>query len=163
LTAASEAGGELETLFGELLGMPTFLEQRFGSLPPELVTAPDALGGFSPVEHCWHLADLEREGFGVRITRLRQEDQPDLPDFDGARIAAERRYREKSLPPAITAFWEARLANLAALRSLDDSDWSRWGVQQGVGRVAIRDLPRLMVEHDRQHRKEIDAWFQGRA
>jgi hypothetical protein len=146
----------------ELLGMPSFIEQRFGNLPPELAALPDAVGGFSPVEHCWHLADLEREGFGVRITRLRHEDQPELPDFDGARIAAERRYREKPLLPAITAFWEARLANLAAFRSLDSSDWSRSGIHQGVGRVALKDLPRLMAEHDRGHRDEIEAWFAGR-
>jgi hypothetical protein len=152
----------MESLMAELLGMPSFVEQRFGNLPSELTTEPDSVGGFSPVEHCWHLADLEREGFGVRIARLRSEDQPDLPDFDGARLATERRYREKPLLPAITAFWEARLANLASFRSLDSSDWSRWGIQEGVGRVALKDLPRLMAEHDLAHRAEIDAWFAGR-
>lgn len=47
--------------------MPAFLTERFAPLSAEEARVPGPDGGFSPVEQCWHLADLEREGFGTRI------------------------------------------------------------------------------------------------
>src|SRR5262245_20588170 len=64
--------------------------------------------GFSLVEHAWHLADLEREGFGARITRLATEERPVLPDFDGERAARERRYLDAELELGLTLFASAR-------------------------------------------------------
>src|SRR4030095_3400795 len=92
-----------------LASMKDFLDASFASLTREETRAPGPEGSFSPVEQVWHLAhperarvscspvervgrraDLEREGFSERIRRLQAEDGPSLPDFDGARIAAER-------------------------------------------------------------------------
>jgi uncharacterized damage-inducible protein DinB len=114
-------------------------------------------GAFSLVEHAWHLADLEKEGFGERIRRLRDEERPSLPDFDGARLARERAYRSLPLAPALAAFALARFANVASLRALDELDWERGGEQEGVGGVRLSDIPRMMAEHDAAHRAEIEA------
>jgi len=84
-----------ETLLQELDAMPNHLWERFASLSAGEATLSGPGGGFSPVEQCWHLADLEREGFGVRIGRLR-----------------------RSLVEGIQAFREARAANLALIRSV---------------------------------------------
>jgi hypothetical protein len=152
---------ERRALLAELAAMPEFLAARFGSLPADAARTPGPDGAFSPVEQCWHLADLEREGFGVRITRLRGEANPALPDFDGARIAAERHYRTRSLSEAVAAFRDARRTNLEVLGSLRAEEWSRSGEQEGVGKVALCDLPHMMAEHDRAHRAEIEAWSQA--
>src|SRR6187399_2612800 len=101
-----------ERLLLDLGSMPEFLAGEFLTLPPEEARRAEPDGSFSPVEHCWHLADLEREGYAARIERLLGEDEPVLPDFDGARIAEERQYRTKSLPAAIDAFRAARRLNL---------------------------------------------------
>ncbi|MFI5006633.1 MAG: DinB family protein [Solirubrobacterales bacterium] len=114
-------------------------------------------GAFSLVEHAWHLADLEREGFGERIRRLRDEERPTLPDFDGARVARERAYRSLPLAPAMAAFALTRFANLASLRALGADGWERAGEQEGVGVVRLSDIPRMMAEHDAGHRAEIEA------
>ena len=146
----------VEGLLTELESMPDFLRQaaqRAGAAHD----VPPASGGFSIVEQSWHLADLEREGFGERIDRLRHGGRPLLPDFDGARIAAERRYRSRPLAEGLSLFDEARRRNLDALRSLSAAEWEHEGVQEGVGAVRLRDLPRLMCEHDRGHREEILA------
>ena len=119
-------------------------------------------GGFSLVEQAWHLADLEREGYGERIRRLLAEEDPALPDFEGDRVARERAYRTKSLPEGVAAFAAARAANLALLRNVTAADWERSGRQEGVDRVALRDLPRMMGEHDAGHREEIAALLTGR-
>src|SRR5580700_958822 len=84
-------------LMRALEDMPQYLEHELLALQPELIRQPAPDGSFSPVEQVWHLADLEREGFGSRIDRLLSEAEPQLPDFDGAAIAAARRYRSLSL------------------------------------------------------------------
>lgn len=153
-----------ETLLSQLAGMPDFLHAQFASLPPSDALLPGPGDSFSPVEHCWHLADLERDGYAVRIRRLLSEVEPVLPDFDGARVAEERRYKSLSLTEGIEAFRMARLANLTALRSVvSEENWSRPGFQEGVGIVTLCDLPAMMAAHDAAHRQEIDAWARSRS
>ena len=148
-----------ETLLQELDAMPTHLSERFASLPVGEASVSGPGGGFSPAEQCWHLADLEREGFGVRLRRLLNEVDPVLPDFDGDRAAVERQYKRRSLADGIQAFREARAANLALIRSIASADWSRSGTQEGVGKIMLCDMPHMMAQHDAAHSAEIEAWF----
>ena len=150
-------------MFEQLAAMPEVLERAFADLAADARTRPGADGAFSPVEHCWHLADLEREGYALRIRRLLAEDEPQLSDFDGARIAAERNYRQLSLAEGLAAFRTARRDNLAVLRALTTTQWYRSGTQEGVGRITLADIPRMMVEHDASHRVEIEAWLRHTA
>lgn len=152
---------ERRELMDSLTGMSQFLRQAFGSLPPEQALAPAADGAFSPVEQVWHLADLEREGFGLRIRRLLEETSPHLADFDGTRIAEERNYRARSLAEGLSAFAAARAANLALLRSLAPEAWTRGGTQDGVGPVSLCDIPVSMRQHDESHIAEIREWQQS--
>lgn len=147
-----------DTLLSRLAQMPDFLQTLFADLSPSEVLLPALDGSFSPVEQCWHLADLERDGYAVRLRRLLAEVDPKLPDFDGARVAAERRYKTLSIDAGIQVFREARLANMATLRSIKSDEWSRSGIQEGVGVVALCDFPALMAGHDAGHRQEINAW-----
>jgi DinB superfamily len=151
-----------EALWRSLEAMPAFLEERFAALSAADASASGPGGTFSPVEQCWHLADLEREGFGARIRRLLTDGDPYLPDFDGVRIARERDYKSRSLAEGVARFRQERAANLALLRSLDAAQWSRAGTQEGVGRVALGDIPAMMAEHDESHRAEIEKWSRSR-
>jgi hypothetical protein len=149
-------------LLSELQAMPDFLEASFRTVSLREAAVPELNDAFSPVEHCWHLADLEREGYAVRIRRLREEANPWLPDFNGARIALERNYKSLSLAEGIEAFRDARLRNIAILRTLDAGDWMRRGEQEGVGAIALCDIPAMMAEHDAAHRQEIEEWKRAR-
>jgi hypothetical protein len=146
-------------LLERLSAMPELLETAFGSLSAEEARAGDRVG-LSPVEQCWHLADLEREGYAVRIERLRTEIDPELPDFDGTRIARERNYKSLSLADGLNAFTRARADNVTALRQLSAAEWQRRGRQEGVGSIGLCDVPAMMAEHDRAHRDEIEEWVQ---
>jgi hypothetical protein len=151
---------DLEDLLVRLEAMPAALEAAARELgPARWLEAPP--GSFCLVEQAWHLADLEREGYGERIRRLLSEDGPLLADFDGARLAAERDYRSKPLEEGIAAFAAARAANLARLRALPPAAWDRGGRQEGVGAITLRDVPRMMREHDDSHRAEIAALLAG--
>jgi hypothetical protein len=152
---------DLAPLLDSLDAMPQDLRSAAVRVTAEAARTPPPDGGFSLVEQAWHLADLEREGYGERIRRLLAEDDPELPDFDGARAAAERQYRTRSLAEGIAAFLAARTANLALLRSVPAAAWGRAGRQEGVGRVLLRDIPRMMREHDDSHRAEIAALLAG--
>lgn len=157
------APGAREALLAQLEAMPAFLSEAFAGLSEVQARAPGPGDAFAPVEHCWHLADLEREGFGARIRRLLGEQRPFLPDFDGARLARERRYRTLSLALGLEAFRRARAETLRRLRALAPEEWLRAGEQEGVGPVSLCDLPALMAGHDASHREEIAAWQRARA
>lgn len=147
-----------EALLATLEGMPQYLEDELRALTSELIRQQGPDGAFSPVEQVWHLADLEREGFGCRIDKLLSEREPQLPDFDGAAVAAARHYRSLSLTAGLEAFREARQRNLAKLRTVAAEAWARSGLQEGVGRVSLCDMPNFMSQHDAAHRAEIAAW-----
>ncbi|HYR88415.1 MAG TPA: DinB family protein [Terriglobia bacterium] len=148
--------GDREALVSGLSAMPDFLTASFHSLSEEEAKKTGPNDTFSPVQQCWHLADLEREGFGVRIRRILWEQDPELPDFDGARQAVERDYNTKSLAAGIQAFNQARADNLEVLRSVTLEQWNRTGRQEGVGKVSLCDIPLMMAEHDAGHRREIE-------
>jgi len=153
---------EKEELLALLGDMPRFLERSFEALSAAAAARRPADGSFAPVEQCWHLADLEREGYLERIARLLGEEHPELPDFDGDRIAEERRYRSLSLAEGLRAFRAARAETLARLRAVAADDWTRAGRQEGVGQVMLCDVPAMIAAHDASHRAEIEAWLAER-
>jgi|SRR5579862_5929436 len=152
------SAAERAQLLDSLAAMPAYLRQQFAGLSAAEACRCLPEGAFSPVEQVWHLCDLEREGFAVRIRRLRDETLPQLPDFDGARVAQQRGYRSLSLSAGLEAFGAARAATLAALRTLTAAAWMREGVQEGVGTVRLCDMPVFLLQHDQAHRLEVEEW-----
>ena len=146
---------KLETLLLTLESTPALIEKAARTLAPRDETRRPSAGGFSFLENVWHLADLEREGFGLRIRRILSEENPALLNFDGDRIARERAYQEKDVERGLALFARARAQNLEALRRLRRSDWKRSGSQEGVGRVTLADVSRMMAEHDRSHGTDV--------
>lgn len=155
---------EQQELMQSLAAMQSFLRETFASLTAEAARKRGPGDAFSPVEQVWHLADLEREGFGLRIGRLKAEDNPRLPDFDGTKIAQERDYRSRSLAEGLRLFESSREDNINTLRALAPDAWLRSGTQEGVGAVSLCDMPVFMMQHDQAHRAEIQEWqrFAGR-
>ena len=147
-----------QELLAELEAMPAFLEKAFAGLSAEQIALPGPGGLFSPVEQVWHLADLEREGFGARIDRLLGEPDPHLPDFHGAAVAAARNYRSLSIAAGLQVFKTARMGNVQKLREISDDAWTRSGTQARVGRVSLCDIPSMVRQHDAAHKHEIARW-----
>src|SRR5882724_7081695 len=146
-----------ESTLQRLAGMPRHLAdvaRRFGA---DRVLRRPAGGGFSLVEHVWHLADLEAEAYVVRIVRTRTESDPLLPDIDGARLAAERNYQLRELQAGLATFATARQRSLALLQEISPGEWNRSARQEGIGALTLADIPRMMIEHDAAHGVEIDA------
>lgn len=140
-----------------LAEFPAILRSRIADVPPHLHATRAANGWFALVEHAWHLADLEEEGYGVRLARLLREDNPALPDFRGDVIAEEREYIEQSLEEGLLRFERARAANVALIEAASEADRERAGEQEGVGRVTFAKVAEMMAEHDAGHLREVDA------
>jgi hypothetical protein len=146
---------DFEALLVTLESTAALLSRAAASLSPAEARRRPAAGGFSLVENIWHLADLEREGYGVRVRRILGESNPALLNFDGDRAARERGYQDRDVDRGIVHFARARAQNLEALARLSNADWKRSGSQEGVGCVRLEDIPRMMAEHDRSHVAEI--------
>ena len=141
--------------------------ERLADMPRRLRTAAAELAGkerfrpsadppsFSVVEHACHLRDLEEEGYTLRIRRILREDGPELADFDGAAVAAGRSYLTQDLGAALRDFESARRSNIETLRALPSAALDRTGRLAGKGRVTLRELAELMVEHDAGHSAEL--------
>ena len=134
--------------------MPALLRDVAAALRDVTRRRP-ATGGFALVEHAWHLADLEREGYGARISRLLTETAPALPDFDGDRIARERDYLHGDAALALEVFAQARARNIERLAALDDAALARRGTQEGAGELTLARVPRMMAAHDAGHVEEL--------
>jgi len=147
-----------DELMRSLGAMPVFLRDAFAALSVEEARLPGPDGAFSPVEQVWHLADLEREGFGQRIRRLQTETNPVLPDFDGAAVARKRDYKSLALSAGLAAFEASRHANISLLQSLPPDAWSHSGTQEGLGPVSLCDMPAIIQQHDQAHVTEIHEW-----
>lgn len=148
-----------QAFLAELETMPDYLEGVFGDLAANEFSRPGPNGSFSPVEHVWHLADLERDGFAERIRRLQAEINPALPDFDGASAAKKGNYKSRSFQKGLAEFRALRRKNVSTLRALSPDTWLRRGEQEGVGPVSLCDVPAMMAEHDEAHRLEIAKWI----
>jgi len=139
-----------------LARMPNALQERLTGLTEaqlRLKPGPDA---FSVLENVCHLRDIEVEGYARRLGLLLREDNPALPDLDGAALARERNYNEQPLKPALDAFLKMRRRCLEILADLTPEEFTRRGQFEHVGEVSLARLLELWVAHDREHLKELD-------
>jgi DinB superfamily len=111
--------------------------------------------GFTMVEHACHLRDLEKEGYLVRIERILREDNPALEDFEGGRIARERNYAAQDFGSAIDEFERSRMESVRVLQGLSDAELDR-PARFGDDAITLRRLADMMVQHDAEHRAEIE-------
>ena len=147
----------LETLLLTLESTPALRRPGARGLAPRRRSAQGPRRRLLFLEHVWHLADLEREGYGVRIRRILSEDEPSLSDFEGDRIARERCYQSAISAEGLALFARRAQRNIAKLRRFARPTGSAAAAQDGVGAVTLEDIPRMMADHDRAHTDEIAA------
>ena len=138
-----------------LSAMPEFLEAALVAAEPEDLRSRPGEGEFSLVEHACHLRDLEREGYLVRVQRMIAESNPELAPFDGTAVAAARNYPAQDARAAAHDFARARRDVVALLAPLTADDLRR-EASFGGKRICFADLVAMMVEHDREHRAQIE-------
>ena len=144
---------------------PRLIRQLTGHLTDDEVRWKPSDRDFSALEHLCHLNDIEREGYAIRIEKLVHEEQPFLPDIDGAKLAAERDYNIRAWEATLKAFCQAREDNVSTLKELTPDQWNRRGLFEHLGPLTLRELLSMMVDHDREHLRALSDLSQrfGRA
>lgn len=145
---------ELDEAIKLLEQTPSLVTRSIAQLAPSSLTERND-DEFSALENVCHLRDIEIEGYGERIVRILQEDNPALPDIDGARLAIERDYNKQNVEEALAAFREARLRNLELLTGLSADQLDRVGTLENVGVINLKQLIEMMKDHDQGHVTEM--------
>ena len=112
--------------------------------------------GFSLVQHLWHLADVEQQGWAQRFDRLLHEHEPVLPGVDGDRLAREGRYQQRPWRAAARRFEAQRRRTLQALRRCDATVLRR-PVQFSGQPATGAEMLAAMLAHDQEHRSQMAA------
>ena len=149
------AEAELQNLIAFLAETPTVVRQLIGELSADEARQRPAANEFSALEQVCHLRDIEREGYAVRLRRLRDEAEPVLPDINGARLAQERDYQSQDFATALDEFAQARRESMATVEKLSLDELQRSGTLEGVGRITVARLLELMRAHDEEHCAEL--------
>jgi hypothetical protein len=151
---------EFQTLIESLGESPETVRQLTASLPKTAITWKPSAWEFSALEHVCHLKDLEEEGYGLRIRKLLDDEEPFLSDIDGSRLAIERNYNGQEMEVALAAFTRARQSNLALMKDLTTVELKRSGTLENVGRITLEKLLQMMREHDSAHLDELHGLSQ---
>ncbi len=143
LRAAREAPGKLR-------GLCTGLGERDCARKP-------GVGKLSLLEHVWHMLDMEREVFGVRMRRVLAEDDPNLEPLDVEEHTVRDEELEGHSLGDVIARWEVeRLANLHLVEGTGPEQWRRPLRHPQIGRAKFVDLVSRWARHDAEHLRQIE-------
>jgi uncharacterized damage-inducible protein DinB len=156
MNAADIPDVALRPAMESLARMPVYVCAAIDAASPATLLQHRVEGAFSLTEHACHLRDLEREGYLVRVKRILEEERPALEGFDGAAVARARDYPSQDGREAARDFAAARRGLIAILAPLDAASLAREGDFDGK-RITLADLVAMVVDHDREHRQEIEA------
>jgi hypothetical protein len=146
---------ELNHVLAFLEETPEIVRQLGKGFSPADLSRKPAGGAFSFLEQVCHLRDIEREGYGYRIRKMLDENQPTLPDIDGDQLARERDYNNQDFEAALSDFTRARRENMSLVKQSSAEQLNRGAVLETVGAITINSLLMLMCDHDEAHRKEL--------
>lgn len=122
----------------------------------------DPRAAFHPAEGEWcakeivgHLVEADQRGFAGRISRILEEDRPELASWDQAQVAARRADCHKPWEEVLTEFTSVRRRGLLLLEELSEADLDRVGLHPEVGELRVRDVVHEWPFHDREHLRQL--------
>jgi hypothetical protein len=155
--ASGGEAGDFAAIVAELSEMPRRLDAFIAAIPREHWRQRPAAGGFSLVEHVFHLLNIDFEGYRTRLERMLTEERPALGDLDGAELAEARRYGDQDLTLAAAGFARLRAELVERLTGLPVAARGRVGVLEGVGEITVAELAAVIRQHDGEHCAELTA------
>ena len=117
-------------------------------LNPWLLQRQPAPGEWSAYECLYHLVELERWVFPVRVKTFLAGEP--MPAFDPDKAAAERT-GNKSMEELLTEFDSLRAESLALLDTLTEADLERFTDHSQLGRVTLGEMLHEWTGHDLMH------------
>jgi DinB superfamily len=125
------------------------LDVLLDRVTPEGETYAYAEGKWTIRQIIGHLIDGERV-FGYRVLCIARGETQNLPSFDENEYMTNAPYEHVELEDLLSEFRLVRLSNIAMLRTLDETAWTRMGMANDAP-VSVRALAYIMVGHARHH------------
>lgn len=124
------------------------------NFPQDSLTARPISGKWSAAEIVHHLADSETIS-GHRLRRLLVEDHPIIQGYDQDQFAAQLRYNERDIDPALEAFRAARATSAQLIDMMTEDDWHREGTHSESGSYSAEDWLKIYAAHAHNHAAQI--------
>ena len=147
-------------LIAALSGLPDVAERLLKDLhadDPRWDFRPDP-ARFTLREVVAHLADWEPIHL-ERIQRMRDEDDPTMPDIDEGKTAVDNDYAHSDPHGSLEWIRGGRQKVALLLEGLGEDEWTRPGTREGVGPVSIEILVAFIAAHDGYHTRQIAQWL----
>jgi hypothetical protein len=109
-------------------------------------------GEWGPNEVVRHLIAVERVVWLVRLTSIRDENEP---HWSWTEPGPEPSLDDTPLEDVLARFADARARTVALLEGFDDATWSRTGVHATYGRLDVAALVAIAVDHDEEHLRAL--------
>jgi len=109
---------------------------------------------FTLKEALAHVADWD-DIWIERISTIRDEDHPVLPDKDEGAIAIERDYAQSSPQGSLARLKASRPRLVDLVQSLDPEAWDRPAYKENLGEVILSDIVTLVTMHDSYHVRQV--------
>ena len=151
-----EAPAARQSALHYLAGSGSLVAEMRQAMADDQGYATPLAGGFSLVQHLWHLADVEQLGWAQRFDCLLREAKPVLAKVDGDRLAREGRYQQRPWRAAARRFEAQRRRTLQALARCDAAVLRRPVHFSGQPATGAEMLAALLA-HDHEHRSAMAA------
>jgi len=130
------------------------VSRNLADFPQGSLTAHPIPGKWSAAEIVHHLADSETIS-GQRLRRLLVEDHPLIQGYDQDVFAAQLRYNERDIAPALEAFRAARATTAQLIDMMNEADWHREGTHSESGSYSAEDWLKIYAAHAHNHAAQI--------
>jgi HAD superfamily hydrolase (TIGR01549 family) len=142
-------------MLATLRATPAVLDTLCSELAAEAWSTSPHPDEWCPTEILCHLRDVDQEVNLARIPRVLQEDNPFISGKDTDPWADERKYICQDGPQALHEFSIARMKLLDLLEAAAPEDWERTARHAILGPTTLKELVRIIAEHDRLHVRQV--------
>jgi hypothetical protein len=139
---------------------PVILGRLVRDLESEVLRARPAEDEWAIVEVVAHLADTEDRAL-ARTRAMLERDVPDLPAYDPAALAEERRYIDMAIGDELARFTALRNEQAELLAGLSDDEWRRTGRHEEHGLISVGQLAAHTAGEDADHFAQIARLIPG--
>lgn len=141
---------EYRELIDLLAQTPTRLKETAAAAgePPE--------GEWNAAQIIGHLAATEYF-FLERINLLLNQNEPLLRSFGDAATERQQTMMDNDVATNLNAFNELRGETVSTLMSLALNLWSRSGIHETAGKMAVEDVVETMIDHDADHIDQLES------
>jgi hypothetical protein len=152
---------ETESLVERLAAAPGRIASATAGLTPEQLSTPPANDEWSALGVMAHIRACD-DILSPRLIAMVVRDEPAMPVFDDRRWEAVMAYADGDFHELLAAYTFRRAELVRALRLLKPTDWLRTGQLETRGAIQIRDVLRMIVEHEDEHCLQIETLLKTR-